>query len=129
MNEAIITKNLRKAIEKIMPITATLLRHVDMTQTGIPDLSYHYGGRTTWFEIKYIGPDGKIKQSALQKRNILKLSQGAKLRYVVFIFGVGTEIVTADRMREEFYPNKNWSEKKGTAFGYAHIAQMMLNEH
>lgn len=126
MNEHEITKKLRAAIEKIMPLSASVLRHVDMTQTGIPDLSYSHNDKTTWFEIKYIGPDGKLKQSELQRRKILNLSRGAKIRYIVFLCSGIVEFRQVVGMPESF---ARQLENSKLSFPYEQIAREILRQH
>lgn len=55
MTEAHFTQRLLRALRQAMP-DATIFKFNDRTTAGIPDFCICQGGKTTWCEVKLLGP-------------------------------------------------------------------------
>jgi hypothetical protein len=83
MNEATLTRGLRKALALAMPGAETI-KHADGWTSGIPDLSHTWAKHTSWAEVKLDKPGSPMRSRGIQERTCGRLARNGRCVYVLY---------------------------------------------
>ena len=70
---------------KLNAVPAVIIRHEDKSESGVPDMSVTYKGKTTWWEFKIARPKIDLSRGGIQRLVCARLSKQGHCRYVVLV--------------------------------------------
>ena len=118
MTEATLKSALVRQL-KLIPYSL-VLRHEDKITSGIPDISFTRGGRTTWWECKFANPSFKSK--GIQDLTMKKLGRFGLAFYIVW---TPTEVFITDPEDIDHYRNSFLF----SGIDHRHLAGAMRETH